>query len=502
MDFSLAEGISTPGIKLPGIMSIAWVPSFGNSSEPTDPASIAGKEFYGRVRAAYSGALDADAPDFMVYLGALDSIFSYIGWLKRLYRAISTYSPDNMLLPEYLLGAMGVKTTTVINNLRQHKTRLWQGINELILMSRKFRCPAVMDLFNRHYWMSDNVYADAPTTRAQLYVFNLVGVYKLAEQTEVSSGTESVMGLQLTKLPTNFTVDELITFGLQLLQAFDAWDDSYTISGYLTRAFDSVPSFQVAELLQDELITAQFVPEVLSQIENLRSIQLGSTSAAIGDPIWTSFFAANKVTQNVATNAVVSNVNFSYTDQTATAASATNPLYANVALFNRLPKGVSPMINVRSDAPTVADTVIASRLQAYTTISAPEYVEAKKATLNYEITGGTELVLWIGLISKTSSTTFLLDGLAQVYANAVTYKTAASDPSTTKFSHIENAANNLLEQFAWHPFVFAVDALSTSDSDTRVYPQGDVYNATKVTPEMLANLHKICFYSELNSFSI
>lgn len=475
--------------ELPGIMAISWIPSFGNSSQSTDPASIAGKEFYGRVRAAYSGALDADAPDFMVYVGGLDSIFSYIGWLKRLYRAVSTYSAENFLLPNALIRAFGISTDKGMNALRTQKVRLWQGINEMILMSRKFKCPAVMDLFNRHYWMSDNVYADAPSTRAQMYVFNLCAVYKTQQVTEAGSGTESVQGLQLTEIPylnaDETIVDKLLQFGYDLIRAFDEWDDSYTISGYLQRAFDNVPSFTVAELLQDELITAQYVPEVLMQIENLRAV------APYGYEWYTILRAMAPtaiVTQNTLTNAVVSNVNFS--KETSVSDGASTWMYR---LLSHMPGGVVPTLNMHTETPTVADSVIASRLHAYTRGTASYNESTKKYTFSYEITGGTELVLSLKVF--TNKLSYLVK---QVFVQEF------YNPDSTGLNdrYLRDDAPDVTQQFDQHPLLFGVTIGSPADKTVEVQPMCDVFNITKITPEMLANLHKVCFYSELNSFSI
>lgn len=484
--------------RLPGVMSLSWVPSFGNSSESTDPASIAGKEFYGKVRAAYSGALDADAPDFMVYVGGLDSIFTYIGWLKRLYRMISTYAPDNLDLPEALIAATGFKSIADQKDMRANKTRFWQGINELILMSRKFKCPAVMDLFNRHYWMSDNVYADAPSTRAQLYVFNLEAVYMTKQVMEASTGTEPVQGLQLTPIPKQkksgdaSIVDTLLNFGLSLIQAFDTWDSAYTISGYLQRAFEGTPSFVVAELLQDELITPSYVPEVLLQIENARCVWLQdvcSSNVAGVDSQLKAMCDAAIVTQNTITNAVVSNVDFTYSENNSRNSLA-------FAIYGWMPDTVAPAFNIRSEMPTVADSVIASRLHAHVDVLATNTATNTYA-FKYHIVAGTEILLGMAVMKKSGSASWTAEKVQQLVADSMVTKGSGE---ATRFTQAPVAT---IEQFDSHPVVYSANMTGgTNDPNIIVYPHTDVFNLTKITVEMLQNLHKICFYSELNSFSI
>lgn len=469
--------------KVQSMVRLDWAPSFGESKMSTDPASIAAKEFYGRVRESFSGSIDADAPDFLVYIGALDSIFTYIGWLKRIYRAISTYTPENMDMPECILRASGFTADEDILNLRQNKIRLWQMINELILMSHKFKCPAVMDLFNRHYWMSDNVYADQASLRAQLYMYNLVGVYKCKELPIDGDATNKAMGLQMTPIPTRrassstpVTVDSLYNFGLGLIQALDAWDDGYLISGYLQRAFQDVPSFTVSELLQNELISAAYVPEVLTQIENFHVITPPGVESS--DAMLVDMLNQMTVTQRVTDNSVVTNDGVIVT-----------PTEKGLAQFNYwaglFDRGHMAVLNAHSDLPTVADTVIASRMTAFTEWTV---VQTSKILCSYSC--GTEVPLGfanygmgINTYNYPMKSWEVLD-----FTEQMTYEDQWNVPALCA-----------IQQFDWHPIIMVLMNLPTG---TAMYPAGDMYNPTVVSPEQLRNLHKICLYSELNSFGI
>lgn len=471
--------------KVASVMSISWIPSFGNSSLPTDPASIAAQEMYTKVRSVYIGSLDADAPDFMVYIGALDSVFTYIGWLKRLYRAISTYSPENMALPKVIFGRFNAIDSKYFAQFAAHKVRFWQGINELILKSRKFKCPAVMDLFNRHYWMSDNLYADANSPKAQLYMFDLHGVYKIATLTEVSA-SQPVTGLQMVRIPQTATsgsniVETLLSFGDALIQALDSWDDCYQIAGYLMKAYDGVPSFTVAELEQGELLNASYVPEVLAQIENVRAVcpmGLGLSDAAC---------AQITVTQNVATNSVVSNVNF---DLDLSSTSYADELSGFKALLAVEPTGnVNPAINSRSDMPTVADSVIATRLHAYA-----QYSLNAQNKIHVVVTAGTEIPLSIGIADESDTYFQRLPQIAPVNLA----EKAGSDPVTVQqLSSLFNIA-----QFDWHPICYAFVGRGTDRTSAGLTVVGDVHNMAVISVQDLANLHRICTFSEFNSFAV
>lgn len=482
-------------------MTLDWIPSFGKSSTSTDPASVAGKEIYGRVRAVYSGTLDADAPDFIIYLGALDSVFSYLGYLKRMYRCISTYTPENVALPDILLKGMGLSDGD-ITSLRNDKTRFWQGINELILLSRKFKCPAVMDIFNRHYWMSDNVYADAASLRAQLYMFVLAGVYVIDEGAEASSSEPATI-LQMTSVPRNFTsdahsvCDTLIEFGRGMINALDAWDDCYTISGYLQRAYDGVQSFAVAELLQGELMSAQYVPEVLAQIENSRSVlpqQVANIQGA-----YDAMFANVTVTQNVLLNSVVTT-----TPLTLTLAVANQDLdIAIEAIDAAYPTDPTPLISLRSDSPTVADSVIATRLTAIPIWSRAATAD-KKVAYTFDYVAGTEVPLaWKLFSAQPIANNTTLKVSATVMAP---YYISAATESGSLNSSMDVIDYAFLSQFDWHPIMIAIRAFTTGMPTGGRYafavPIGDIHNPTIVTAEMLRNLNTVCLYSEFNSFGL
>lgn len=495
------QGVTTIDYQIPALMTLDWIPSFGKSALSTDPASVAGKEIYGRVRAAYSGALDADAPDFMIYLGALDSVFSYIGYLKRMYRCLTTYTPENIALPDILLQGMGLSNEAAVQ-LRKDKVRFWQGINQLILLSRKFKCPAVMDIFNRHYWMSDNVYADAATLRAQLYMFTLAGVYSIAEGAESASGEPTAI-LQMKPVPRNFVLiegqnhsvcDSLLDFGTELINALDAWDDCYTISGYLQRAYDGVQSFAVAELLQDELMAAQFVPEVLSQIENSKTV----LPSAVDDSYYDTLFSSVQVTQNVLLNAVVTS--------TALEMPVENRIYeidASISAYNTAFSGaMSPMLSLRSDAPTVADSVIASRL-----LAVPQWSTTTKDTKTvyvFDYIAGTEVPLMWRLYRAPDQQDA---AVSAVTLPAVSFNGAVKlpiNPQPIELNSIKPTDIAYLAQFDWHPIILVcqIQNFGTIGAQQNAVPMGDIHNPTSITADMLTNLNTVCLYSEFNSFGL
>lgn len=474
--------LSHPSVtyQVPGVASMFWIPAFAKSEKATDPMSIAAREIYSKVRSKFSSSLDADAPDFIMYLGALDSIFAYIGALKRIYRVLDVYTPNNYILPDGLLQGMNISPETV-NELRIHKANFNFAINQLVRMSHKFHLPATMDLFNRHYWMNDNVYTDAPDINSQFYVFVQAGFYKFAELNTPDSVLAG--GLTLVEAPWGSLVEwtsqtpvaDLYKFGTDLIDTLSAWDESYTISGYLLRAYEDAPQFIVDELDIHPEFNPVYVPEVLAQIQNSKGV-MKTNAVSINN------FGTMDVTQDPKTNAVLYNPSVK-----------TQYVYSPEAI------NLENIINLQSMNPTTEQVVIATRLHPVIDGTIDETEGA------YHILCGTEIPMaWqVRIYSmNTSGYGWAMYGVEQDKVFSVT-------PGATRPGWTGNEVNALMaldafEAFDWHPLVRAIYATSLAGSDqvaTACYIRGDVMNITSIDDEAMFNIHKVCTYSEFNAFA-
>lgn len=464
--------------QIPGVCALNWYPSVGQSQYPTDPASIAGKEMYARVRKVYSGGIDADAPDFVMYVLALDSAFAYCAWLKRLYRSLNAWTPDNYALPDALCMAYGLEAAEIAD-LRANRAQFLHQINELILQTQKFRCPAIMDIFNRHYWMSDNVYSDANTINSQLYVFQPLGLYKLNPNMPTpGSSSITAAGLQVVSFPTTsaggtVTVSSLIQYGLDMLQALDAWDDSYLISGYLMRAYEDTPSFIVEPLQVDEKLVVRYVEEVLMQIENSRTalgaIKIGNLS----------------VFQNPATNAIVSQP------------ICTTPKMGGApGIIAYLPATLS----IRSDSPSISDNVIASRLQTLTSadVITPIVTDPRTTDTNtsgQKLIAGTEILATMIVYNLDRDSVLDQKRLFSVVGASSDYLT---DDNTT---WLQLPYYFELSEFDWHPITWIAYHEGGATKNVRFMCNGDTHNITTVSQENFELLNRTCLFSEFRSFT-
>lgn len=438
---------------IPGVMRLDWVPSFSSSDDVLSPVSIAAKELYAKIRSSFSGALDADPPDLVMYLGALDSIFSYISWLKRLYGVLDYYGPNNYVTPDGVLTAMGFNNDTIAQ-LRANKDKLWYNINTLVHMTQKFRMPAVMDLFKRHFWMNSNIYADAPTANSQYYMFNQVGFYQFAMLEVPGQNGVTAGGLQMVAMPSlnsgTDVVGTLFNFGQSLIKALAESDDGYTISGYFMRAFEGVPDFTTTLLELEPTFNPVYVEEVLSQIEN---------SKVLGNSL--NQITGLDVRQNPKNNTIICNPKKFNASQSAET--------------NFVSMSVMPLTS-RSDVPSVEDVFINTRLMAC--------VDEKG-----NIICGTEIPLRWTLFYPASEGTWTT---AQINA----YNTSIGANPTISITQLMAAA------FDWAPLVvYLTKASSAATTWSSIYFFGDIHNLTGISTSDLSELHRVSVYSELNAFT-
>nr|AIY31267.1 capsid protein [Dromedary picobirnavirus] len=444
-DYADSEGVVRPATEyLPGVMAIEYVPTIGYSADVNSPASIAAREMYAKVRAKFSGTLVADAPDLMMYVLALDSVYGYISYLMRLYKTINAFTAHNVYYPDPMLHAMGITSDAAIMDLRVNKTKLWGLINTLIQNSRKFRCPGKYDLLNRHFWMNQRIYSDADSPKAQYYVFMPIHFYKFKEFSETGGGLEAFdfadelyqICSEEEYIPGSI-VDYLYSTGDEMISRLANSEDAYTINGYFERAYEGESQFIIADLIEDDVVEIVYSPEVLMQIENSRTV--------VRDRFTPSDF---DITQDPSNNAIIQvikgNMNGSF----------------NILLdYNGL--------NIHGGTPTPLGVAVATRLACTQDIN---YVSEE---VGYELTYhcGTELVIDYrffyfsdeGLQEEVMSTYYTLEG--------------ASDFIKALYH------SSLMSSMDWHPiFVASLNMSAWVGKPEGHMMFGDLSNFTTIAP--------------------
>lgn len=433
---------------VPGVAKLKFQYSIGYSDGVTSPASIAAKEMYSKIRSKFSGALDEDPPDVLMYCLALDMIHAYIAYLKRIYRILNAYTPENRNLPEALLKAMSFEDAD-INYMQQHKTEMWGMINTLVHMVNKFNVPDNMDIYKRHRWMNENVYLDEPMLMAQMYFFEPGGFWKVDDTG--ANGT----ALRYTELDLSghgaSTLTKFYEFGTGLISALSNWDDAYTINGHIERAFEGTPFYKAELLNQDEVLAPAYVAEVLTQIENFTGVGPVSELDVVQDP---------------ATNAVL------HTPKASSQNWSGNML-----------------LNLHTTNPTAADTVIASRLMAHVTP-----VKTSMPLPTYRVFGGTEIPIGVMFYKYSPKT-------GVTHASDLNYLNVYPLSSTSAVDQM-NVIDSVMERFAYnHAPMFWIIFCTEDNASVFAKLAGDACNMTAISDEQLDEITRVCIYSELNCFN-
>lgn len=432
--------------KIPGVMAIRYVPTPGYSDDVTSAASIAGRELYANIRKHYSADLDADGPDLIMYLFALDNLHAYLEHCKRVYGLTNKYTGDNYSFPDLALNACGFNAAGR-NDLRKRHTELWGRINNLILNANKFALPDSFHLFSRHQWMNHTIYMDMPSVSGQAYIFVPAAYFYVKEDSDFGT---SLLCSEIASTDLN-GVDDLLAPAEAMVKTLSEWGDAYTIDGYMRRVFEK-QRWVASDLLdQNYVVEPSHSEEVLNQIENLKVV-------------WHYSYAPIK--QNPATNAII------YTPT-----------------FDMMGKGstwdeyeVAPYLNIHHDIPTETDVVEASRL----------CVAAGGSKLNYSI--GTEVVVGLHAFVAEDTEAIVLSTQAVWFTG----------DATGALSELVRLTRNIVYRTWWQraPILGLIENTTfTTITAESVKLVGDLDNVGMLTVDDLRMIHHVCVLSEFNCFS-
>lgn len=452
-------GDSTLRFKYPGICVIRFIPGCGASYDVTSPVSIAAKEIYSKVRSKFSGSLDADAPDIMMYLLALDSVYSYIAQLKRIYRCISAYSPENLYFPKALVQALTGLGNTGFETLVAQKVQFFGYITELVGMTRKFIFPDVFPLFDRHFFMNNDVYLDAPSIKGQIYVFRQTGFWQIKED----SATGSELEYATITLNGNDPAGSYFNFGRQLISKLSDWDESYTISGYLMRAYEGAKMVAVTAPEVGEIITPRYEEGFMPQLENLKTICGKFEDGSL------------RIYQDPITNAVLF--------KPAVVADGTSQYYSAPADI----ASVKNLMSLRNVNPAYEEITEASRLMI-------AYHDKPTSSGALQVICATEIPVSVAYYELSSDGGINTPGSPEALQSYIQF-----DMTDNQSARAETLYAAYQSAFDWHPILPVIEKINAAGAhDIKFY--GDLSNVSFVDDIALENLHRVCAYSLFDVF--
>lgn len=141
------------------------------------------RALYSFVRHVNSGRTNYEAPDLMMYVMAMDSVYLLIHEIKRLLRLAYLYVLENRDIPERIFSVMGIDHLDAVGNLANYRAQL----NVRIAKANSLAVPANFNIFKRRAVMGSVVLTDEPNRPTQLIVPMSDGFYKYDPKAQTGS---------------------------------------------------------------------------------------------------------------------------------------------------------------------------------------------------------------------------------------------------------------------------------------------------------------------------
>lgn len=432
---------------VPGIGVIELTATPGYSADATSAINIAAKNIYSFVRHANSGSANYESPDLMLYILAMGNLYAGLSWMQRVYGVARLYSQKNRYYPKSVLRAMGVDFDSIQNNLADFR----YYINTCALKLSALSVPKVMPLFSRWTWLNSGLYLDSENAKAQLYIFNLVHLWKFDATGEQTGGS-------LVPQDINASTSLLATFE-DIRNNFDAMlgaiiydEDMNIMSGDIMKAYGKENLYEIASVDEGYQVLPEFNLEVLSQIQNTtmvgRQLRTGSSSSG-------NIF---KITQE---NGVIK-----FAPTAFLAADNTNRL-ATISC--------TKLFNMYKDDPTPADTMVASRLSVI-----GNFKSGSSENISNLVSFGSELCNAFVVVKTTEYTSGSNSDLAVIQL-----------PAAGTASDLQNIS--AISVFDYHPLLISANA----SGEIANYVFFDSENITTLEQSTLAKMHETAILSEL-----
>lgn len=454
-DWSAASVTKAAQYGIPGVAAIRYNYAFGYSdNDLNSPPSIATQELFSIIRNKFSGTLKIDPADAIFFLMGLDQIHAWVAEAKRFYRVANVFSGENYDYPYRVWDALTCVNHLDLDDVREHRMEMCSGINLIINALNQLSFPDFMDLFHRHRWMNEHLYADEPRANAQTYAFVPNGYYTV--EVLGGSGTKLVFtSADESAGSSSYTlsVSNYIKRGWNMLAAFKQLEDVFTTNGYFNRAFESVNQLSVAELLIGETQRPVYEAEVLDQIHNIRAV--GKVQNL-------------DITQNPATGAI----------------NCTPTLVRGASQSGNIMSYPRPHLDIPMDNPSPGAIAVASRLM-------PSIVRNGS---NYELHPATEYVTQIQLYTAGDDVLGIRGG------QALTSYESLNTGTQAEFDYIKFYTLNQTQAFGGFPKIW-LDVTTTAGTGAgKAVLTGSTSNLTTLTEEQLQMINFVCVLSEFNCF--
>lgn len=462
---ALIDNVLPTGEKVafPGICAITVQHTPGISTTAFSPINIAARLLYDKINYKNSRNFTYDAPDLMMYVYAVSSVYAYHAYLRRIYGIMNTYSQVNRYIPDGIMHALGVNADSIRHNMSQFRY-------EINLLARKVNAlavPAGMPLFERYSWLYSNVYMDADTIKAGLYLFKPYGFYKYYENGK-KGGFCHLIEPPKHGSGSTYTVDDLVNFGMDLVETLLASQDINNMSTDVLKACEN-NLIALTDTPEDYAIVPVYNYEVLQQIHNIKMFGEYSVDALSQNQDGTYNVGPSG---NVIQDPVSGYIKFTLE----------NVNKANLAkVFD-----TDVLIDTGKDNPTPDDVFVMTRLTP--SLSKEGHVESC----------GSDIALFAELtrIQEVNGEVIYATVRDKAFSN-YTFLSTPGNPSFADMDRIRGSLEfqGMWDKFDWAPFMHYF-TLKEAGKIGHAWINGDTYNYTSISKASLEKLHETAILSE------
>lgn len=507
-----------------GVCTIDLLPTIGVSRNAASPVNVAARKLYSYIRHANSGAANYDAPDLMMYMMAMDSMYSWYWNGVRAYGTVNLYNKQNRYVPDALIHALGFDP----DDLRRNYAQLRYGLIALAMKINNLVVPNTMTIFERHRWCFSHLWADGTAPKSQLYAFRPKGYYVFAKDKNLAGMlkwhgvTYATEGDSTVKpMTVNDYLDIMYAMVDPVITNYD--EDFGIMSGDIMKAYDASQLYTLPAIAEDYSVMPEYDETVLSQFQNATLVGLPNIGTMdITQVVNPDDVNAGALMYNPTWPLLTAEAGTDFNEYIKSFSASINGYEYDVRCMDRL-------VSLNKDDPTPSDTLEATRL---TTTLEPN---SDKSAMQLSASG-TEIAL-IGTIYRfsyaadgkrsTSIRTFKLANYIPYYDGNGAFKFATSSGpevvvrqvNTYSWKDLTDLFGDLirLSHFRFHPMmiicstkVLGDGAIVTEGTDKLVKATnatfGDITNFfgmeidnyTILSSDDLQQLHEIATLGEFN----
>lgn len=502
VDTSGATGADSPlyqlqGATIPGILAYYFEPAIGQATDANAPINVAARNIYSYVRHANSGHANYEAPDLMMYLLAMDSVYMYHSFMKRVAGLVLDYSTLNRYYPRAIVQAMGVD----FDDISMHIQDFRGFINQYAVKMGSMCVPNSMSYMARHTWMCEGIYTDSTTAKAQTYFYSPQSFYQF--MVDQNTGVGYLRHNQFTNptAPGGVTgslksYQQMVEFGNDLLNTVLQQEDFNIMSGDILKAFGVDGVVKVSGIAEGYMILPTYNQEVLSQMENATVLR-GYYGGAVNQN--TSIGGGFLTTGN---SPFIYNLDI--VDPTVLPTGATAIQLAQIFA----PLTINKLLNFHHSDPTPADVMVATRLSNI--ITPPTSISGQLGAFG----NGVQIAVGIPTLGSeviSNAKTFAFTYAANGTLNLIEYAVPTLFPVLSYSTSVLTMSNMMprwvglerLSTFDWHHAVFPVGySVSEAGFPNIFKATGAFMDIDNYTSIDAANLENMTTAALLSQFSV